>query len=141
MRILWAVLCQDVITSDNDHVSGIFNPLTTYNFEGKPARTQTPYAIPGSRIHAVLMCHNDGDLQRDFSISVGFLPPTGSQIASGGEYFHGLQIDPGGLKVFHLSLEPLYYEVDGLYRVMFNAYTGGEQLHDFTTIIYINATD
>ena len=141
MRILWAALCQDVITSVAGRVVGIYNPLSAYIFEGRPPRSQTPYAIPGSQIHAVLMCYNDSDLQSDFSISAAFLPPTGSQFASGGDYFHGLQIAPGGRDIVHLLLAPLYYEVDGDYQVVFNAYTEEGQLNEFSTLIHISAKE
>ena len=139
MRILWAVLCQDVFTSDDGGVEGMFNPLSTYVFEGKPDISQTPYAIPNSLIHAVLMCFNDSNLDGDFSISVGFLPPTGSKIASGGGYFHRLRVEPGGHAIFQLTLAPLYYEVDGDYEVAFAAYTEGGQLDNFSTVLHISA--
>lgn len=141
MRILWAILCHDVIISDSGSVAGIFNPLSAYIFEGRPDISQTPYEIPNSRIHAVLMLFNDSDLQDDFSVSVGFLPPTGSKIASGGNYFHHLLIAPGERKIFHLTLAPLYYEMDGDYEVVFNAYGKGGQLDEFSTLIHISATD
>ena len=141
MRILWAVLCQDVFTSDAGDVEGIFNPLSAYVFEGKPDISQTPYAIPNSLIHAVLMCYNDSHLEGEFSVSVGFLPPTGSKIASGGGYFHHLRVEPGSRAIFQFALSPLYYESDGDYEVVFAAYTEGGQLDDFTTLIRISALD
>lgn len=141
MRILWAILCQDVIVSNSGSVAGIFNPLPAYIFNGRPDFSQTPYAIPNSQIHAVLMFYNDSDLQDEFSVSVAFLPPTGSKIASGGNYFHHMRVAPGEREIFHLTLAPLYYEIDGDYEVVFNAYYKGGQLNDFTTLIHISATD
>ena len=141
MRILWAILCQDVIVSESGSVAGIFNPLSAYIFEGRPDISQTPYAIPNSQVHAVLMLYNDSDLQDEFSVSVAFLPPTGSKIASGGNYFHNFQIAPGQREIFHLALAPLYYEIDGDYEVVFNAFYKGGQLNDFTTLIDISAID
>lgn len=139
MRILWAVLCEHVIVSENGDLAGMYNPLSAYIFRGKPEVRQTPYEIPASHIHVVLMCYNETNLDGEFSISVSFLPPTGSQIASGGAYYHGLRIVPGGREVFHFDVAPLYYEVDGDYEVKVNAYKGGQQLGHFTTLIHISA--
>lgn len=140
MRILWAMLCQDVVTSPDDHIIGIYNPLSAFIFDGKPDVSQTPYEIPGTQIHAVLMCYNDSEWSGTFSISVAFMPPTGSRMASGGERFHNLEIEPGGREIFHLTL-PLYYEVDGDYTVVFSAYKEGGDFGEFETLLHISGLE
>lgn len=140
MRILWAVICEHVIVSEDGDLAGMYNPLSAYVFQGKPRVSQTPYEIPDSHIHVVLMCYNQDNIDEEFSISVSFLPPTGSQIASGGAYYHGLRVAPGGRELFQFEVSPLYYEVDGDYEVKVNAFKGGQQLGQFSTLLHISAT-